>query len=132
MGMELVSKFNGTLVVQPHEQLISCSNWLRVQQVPPTPRRMVWRVTTFALTSLQRPACCRCAASICCPGLVSSQYFISIKCMRPETCLETSVFSWITCKERYLSRLEQLQAHDENSSKKLKTAMLTQPDMHSL
>eukprot|EP00983_Pelagomonas_calceolata_P036024 1127396-Pelagomonas_calceolata.AAC.1 len=29
--------------------------------------------------SLLRPACCRCAASNCCPGLVSSQYSISIK-----------------------------------------------------
>eukprot|EP00983_Pelagomonas_calceolata_P008086 262671-Pelagomonas_calceolata.AAC.1 len=36
---------------------------------------MVWRDTTFALMSLQRCACCRCAASNCCPGLVSSQYF---------------------------------------------------------
>eukprot|EP00983_Pelagomonas_calceolata_P007185 233832-Pelagomonas_calceolata.AAC.1 len=31
---------------------------------------MVWRVTTFAVTILQRSACCRCAASNCCPGLV--------------------------------------------------------------
>eukprot|EP00983_Pelagomonas_calceolata_P027942 876435-Pelagomonas_calceolata.AAC.1 len=30
--------------------------------------------------SLQRSACCRCAASNCCPGFVSSQYFMSIKC----------------------------------------------------
>eukprot|EP00983_Pelagomonas_calceolata_P021654 678179-Pelagomonas_calceolata.AAC.1 len=29
--------------------------------------------------SLQRSACCCCAASNCCPGLVSSQYLISIK-----------------------------------------------------
>eukprot|EP00983_Pelagomonas_calceolata_P053142 1143182-Pelagomonas_calceolata.AAC.1 len=30
--------------------------------------------------SLQRSACCRCAASNSCPGLVSSQYLFSIKC----------------------------------------------------
>eukprot|EP00983_Pelagomonas_calceolata_P036109 1129400-Pelagomonas_calceolata.AAC.1 len=41
---------------------------------------MVWRVTNCALMGLQRSACCRCAASNCCPSLVSSQYFISIKC----------------------------------------------------
>eukprot|EP00983_Pelagomonas_calceolata_P044008 1139124-Pelagomonas_calceolata.AAC.3 len=39
---------------------------------------MVWRVTAFALMSLQRSACCRCAASNCCPGLVPSQYLNSI------------------------------------------------------
>eukprot|EP00983_Pelagomonas_calceolata_P005355 174306-Pelagomonas_calceolata.AAC.1 len=38
---------------------------------------MVWRVTTLALTSLQNSACCRCAASNCCPGLVSSKFMIS-------------------------------------------------------
>eukprot|EP00983_Pelagomonas_calceolata_P013708 439326-Pelagomonas_calceolata.AAC.1 len=32
--------------------------------------------------SLQRSACCRCAAFNYCPGLVSSQYLISIKCTR--------------------------------------------------
>eukprot|EP00983_Pelagomonas_calceolata_P011982 384760-Pelagomonas_calceolata.AAC.1 len=31
--------------------------------------------------SLLRSVCCRCAASNCCQGLVSSQYFISIKCI---------------------------------------------------
>eukprot|EP00983_Pelagomonas_calceolata_P030677 963659-Pelagomonas_calceolata.AAC.1 len=41
---------------------------------------MVWRVTTSALMFLQRSAYCRCAASNCCPGLMSSQYVISIKC----------------------------------------------------
>eukprot|EP00983_Pelagomonas_calceolata_P134955 1162109-Pelagomonas_calceolata.AAC.1 len=41
---------------------------------------MVWRSTTFALMGLQRSAFCRCAASNCCPGLVSSQYLTSIKC----------------------------------------------------
>eukprot|EP00983_Pelagomonas_calceolata_P080703 1155262-Pelagomonas_calceolata.AAC.1 len=50
---------------------------------------MVWRVTTFALMSSQRSACCRCAASNCRPGLVSSQYLISIKC----TC-RWYTFSW--------------------------------------
>eukprot|EP00983_Pelagomonas_calceolata_P023442 738465-Pelagomonas_calceolata.AAC.1 len=30
--------------------------------------------------SLQRSACCRCAVSNCCPGLVSSQCLVSIKC----------------------------------------------------
>eukprot|EP00983_Pelagomonas_calceolata_P049885 1141697-Pelagomonas_calceolata.AAC.2 len=34
----------------------------------------------LSLMSLQRSACCFCAASNCCPGLVSSQYLISIKC----------------------------------------------------
>eukprot|EP00983_Pelagomonas_calceolata_P067151 1149380-Pelagomonas_calceolata.AAC.1 len=33
---------------------------------------MVWGVTAFALIRLQGFACCRCAASNCCPGLVSS------------------------------------------------------------
>eukprot|EP00983_Pelagomonas_calceolata_P124400 1161103-Pelagomonas_calceolata.AAC.11 len=59
---------------------------------------MVWRVTTSALTSLQRSACCRCAASNCqqcCPGLVSSQYLISIKC----TC-RWLTFSWWGCLTR--------------------------------
>eukprot|EP00983_Pelagomonas_calceolata_P014846 471244-Pelagomonas_calceolata.AAC.1 len=39
--------------------------------------------------SLQRSACCRCAASNCCPGIVSSQYLVSIKC----TC-RWFTFSW--------------------------------------
>eukprot|EP00983_Pelagomonas_calceolata_P024205 761723-Pelagomonas_calceolata.AAC.1 len=30
--------------------------------------------------SLQRSACCRCATSNCCPDLVPSQFFVSIKC----------------------------------------------------
>eukprot|EP00983_Pelagomonas_calceolata_P024900 782956-Pelagomonas_calceolata.AAC.1 len=51
---------------------------------------MVWRVTTFALMSLQRSACCRCAASNCCPSLVSSQYLISIKC----TCRWSTFSRW--------------------------------------
>eukprot|EP00983_Pelagomonas_calceolata_P010490 340088-Pelagomonas_calceolata.AAC.1 len=36
---------------------------------------MVWRVTTFAFMSLQRSARCRCVASNCCPGLVSSHWW---------------------------------------------------------
>eukprot|EP00983_Pelagomonas_calceolata_P023853 750976-Pelagomonas_calceolata.AAC.1 len=51
---------------------------------------MVWRVTTFALMSLQRSACCRCATSNCCPGLASSQFLISIKC----TCRWFTFCSW--------------------------------------
>eukprot|EP00983_Pelagomonas_calceolata_P019842 626516-Pelagomonas_calceolata.AAC.1 len=36
---------------------------------------MVWRITTIALMGLQRSACCRCAASNCCPGLVSGRKY---------------------------------------------------------
>eukprot|EP00983_Pelagomonas_calceolata_P027077 851196-Pelagomonas_calceolata.AAC.1 len=45
--------------------------------------------------SLQRSACCRCAASNWSPGLVSSQYLISIKC----TC-RLFTFSWWGCLTR--------------------------------
>eukprot|EP00983_Pelagomonas_calceolata_P097255 1158224-Pelagomonas_calceolata.AAC.2 len=44
MGMKSVCEFNGTLVVK--YQFLNC---------------------------LSRSACCRCAASNCCPGLVSSR-----------------------------------------------------------
>eukprot|EP00983_Pelagomonas_calceolata_P028031 879596-Pelagomonas_calceolata.AAC.1 len=53
---------------------------------------MVWRITTFALMSLQRSACCRCVASNCCPGLVSSQFLTSIEC----TC-RWFTFGWWAC-----------------------------------
>eukprot|EP00983_Pelagomonas_calceolata_P076630 1153493-Pelagomonas_calceolata.AAC.1 len=73
MGMKLTGKLNGTLVVQ--SQFL----WSKVSSaVPPKPRRMVWRATAFALISLHRSTCCRCAASNCCPGLMASQYLISI------------------------------------------------------
>eukprot|EP00983_Pelagomonas_calceolata_P023806 749634-Pelagomonas_calceolata.AAC.1 len=38
--------------------------------------------------SLQRSACCRCAASNCCTGLVSSQYLISLQVHMPLACIQ--------------------------------------------
>ena len=45
--------------------------------VPPTPKRMMWRVTEAPWRMLQRTLCCSFAAFSLFWGLVSSQYLIS-------------------------------------------------------
>eukprot|EP00983_Pelagomonas_calceolata_P055346 1144113-Pelagomonas_calceolata.AAC.11 len=72
MGMKLASKFNGTLMVK--SKLFELIKGVFNTTGPAnTQKKIVWRVTVFALMSLQRSACFRCAASNCSPGLVSSQ-----------------------------------------------------------
>jgi len=49
--------------------------------VPPTPKRMMWRVTEAPWNMLQRSLCCSFAAFSWLWGLVSSQYLISTRWM---------------------------------------------------
>jgi len=49
--------------------------------VPPTPKRMMWRVTEAPWKMLQRSLCCSFAAFSWFWGLVSSQYLISTRWM---------------------------------------------------
>jgi len=49
--------------------------------VPPTPKRIVWRVTEAPWRMVQRPLRCSCAALSWYWGLVSSQYLISERWM---------------------------------------------------
>eukprot|EP00983_Pelagomonas_calceolata_P036743 1134459-Pelagomonas_calceolata.AAC.1 len=62
VGMKFASKPNGTELVV---------SMLTITHLP-TPKRMGRSVTTFALIRLQGHARCRCAASTCCLGLLSS------------------------------------------------------------
>jgi len=49
--------------------------------VPPTPKRMVWRVTEAPWRMVQRPLCCSCATFNWFGSLVSSQYLMSMRWM---------------------------------------------------
>eukprot|EP00983_Pelagomonas_calceolata_P004430 144025-Pelagomonas_calceolata.AAC.1 len=78
MSMKSVSKFNGTLVVKPQLfKLVECMFCIThsTNTQENGMKRYDFRTNEFA-----ESACCRCAAPNCCPGLVSSQYLISINC----------------------------------------------------
>eukprot|EP00983_Pelagomonas_calceolata_P035175 1099955-Pelagomonas_calceolata.AAC.1 len=70
MGMEFLSKFMGPLTVQ--SKLFELAEGLISIAGPTNTQKDIVESHNLALMSLLRYLCCRCAASNCCPGLVSS------------------------------------------------------------
>eukprot|EP00983_Pelagomonas_calceolata_P058831 1145648-Pelagomonas_calceolata.AAC.2 len=80
MGMKFASKFIGVLMVK--SQLFKLVKGVLSVAGPTNTQQDVVESHNFCINefALKRSACCRCAASNCCPGLASSHYLISIKC----------------------------------------------------
>eukprot|EP00983_Pelagomonas_calceolata_P046710 1140309-Pelagomonas_calceolata.AAC.1 len=77
MGMQFASKFIGTLpVVIRSQSLKLVKGMLKLAGPTNTQKDGVESHDSCTIEF----ACCRCAASNCCPGLVSSQYLILIEC----------------------------------------------------
>eukprot|EP00983_Pelagomonas_calceolata_P015621 496287-Pelagomonas_calceolata.AAC.1 len=90
MGMKFASEFIGALVVK--SQLFKLVKGVLSVAGPTNTQKDGVESHSFCINELQKSACCRCAASKCCPGLMSSQSLILIKC----TCLWLT-FSWWGC-----------------------------------
>eukprot|EP00983_Pelagomonas_calceolata_P102658 1158832-Pelagomonas_calceolata.AAC.2 len=75
VGLKLVGKLNGTLLVQT--QLFQLVRSMLSITCPTNAQEIGMKSHSFALISLQRSACCRCAASNCCPGLVGLSHAVS-------------------------------------------------------
>eukprot|EP00983_Pelagomonas_calceolata_P003447 112495-Pelagomonas_calceolata.AAC.1 len=77
MGMKLASKLNGTSMVK--SKLFELIKGVFNIIGPVTTQKDSVKSHRVICTN-EFAEVCRCAASNCCPGLMSSQYLISIKC----------------------------------------------------
>eukprot|EP00983_Pelagomonas_calceolata_P020310 641034-Pelagomonas_calceolata.AAC.1 len=70
VGMKLASKFIGALMVK--SKLFELIKGVFNKTGPANTQKDSMKSHSFSATRLQRSVCCRCAASNCCPGFVSS------------------------------------------------------------